>query len=905
MFSYSTSFMPGVHFYTFLAAKEAAPSRTARRHSNLCNGAAGPSDNDANPRLSARKQNLALKLNVPDTILYGETGRAVWIYTDKEGYVQRLTEFSDKQVLDKFAEGTPAISDEQHLVVYKEPVATMAPATQQNGPAAFNYQGNQLRLLNLGEVKALLNGVMAMHKSFALQQFVKCNGSKAFVQRAVYEAGKPPHAWMISNIEPFRDPNAPASPTPVINAIYDIPPELYKAEQENARIEAAANEVAETEGRKRSQRASASRLYLRINALGYTECIPINPDDILEANEKAPDGARRRRDSAANSVTEDDDTESRDGSDEPQSSRRQSSWQQLSHPQTSRHHQVTSSNNNNEVDVNYWLPTNLIRTIPFFAPRTPLQSKLKETSGITPFLTEDNSVRVQLIRSTEPPLQDPVALAARRKPRNRRAALVPATAMSDLVMQMHSPTHSVVLGSTKIRMTQFRSSYVTKIDYYACMAITGEMLNIKGNIGLERVRYVDSKLLTSQHRLRFYNGVFVPDESYTTGDALSSEWMDCFRASSYIVTRPPKTISTNIEPAESPNKRAQRKSTTNNQGNTMSRRATRPTSSRASLMDEDEEMDKELEQMIERANMRQQEAHFRQMGRIPAHPPSNNSEEKAASATAIKQELLRNSAGTPSKSATQMAMLMNKPVISPRSELVDCTGPEDNNHNAASANGTPLILPSPRNRKWMWSLVLLINQAHNLQSRERSCCRWECHYTLLTQRRSALERLPVTSRTRSETLSASASTDVLSSQSTSKSSHLEVQFNCTHKFCLAGTTLMVQAYLRNNPALRLYFRNDMYASTRSESEGEFYGVVGLSKLLQKRGFDTTIDIIAAHDDPSITPREAAAISRMSPYLSLSVQLSRMSIDPDEALADSKFVELGCTVEGLQVLRKVS
>ncbi|KAF1787053.1 hypothetical protein GQ600_767 [Phytophthora cactorum] len=69
----------------------------------------------------------------------------------------------------------------------------------------FNSQGNQLRLLNLGEVRTLLNGVMAMHKSFALQQFIKCNGSKAFIQRAVYEAGKPAHAWMISNIEPFRD----------------------------------------------------------------------------------------------------------------------------------------------------------------------------------------------------------------------------------------------------------------------------------------------------------------------------------------------------------------------------------------------------------------------------------------------------------------------------------------------------------------------------------------------------------------------------------------------------------------------------------------------------------------------------------------------------------------------------
>ncbi|KAE8911630.1 hypothetical protein PF005_g14706 [Phytophthora fragariae] len=1202
-FSYSTSFMPGVHFYTFLAAKEAAPPRTARwvpSHSINNNNVSGSGDSSS--RLTVRKPNLALKLNVPDTILYGETGRAVWIYTDKEGYVQRLTEFSDKQVLDKFADGTPAIPDEQHLVVYKEPITTMASQQNIQSSPVFNSQGNQLRLLNLGEVKTLLNGVMAMHKSFTLQQFVKCNGSKAFVQRAVYEAGKPPHAWMISNIEPFRDSSAPLSPPSgpaapqnsprpglirstssstiatsspegpggiplvsrlctsvqsdkgctfvkltergcaavselnlrivryieqrlrlslqtfvadfvkdaagewwllqvkafqvqnkvhsgrvfalplklrmaylnyrdtvildeedddnfdaddrrikarqrhrrtivplsqrnihklvqckcclaaypsselsfkmtlkmindmllrirsrlppektlpflasafarelpesavayeswsvcsycyaiyerdqqlqrietkfsaalglpnnktmaeglsrvqdpsyaldptvnasvippqltlcrlvlVINAIYDIPPELYNAEQENARIEAAADEVAAAEGRKRTQRANASRLYLRINALGYTECIPINPDDILEASEKAPVGARRRRDSSASSVSDDDDDETRGDSDqsEPQSSRRQSSWQQLSRSQTSRHHQLPSNN-----DENYWLPTNLIRTIPFFAPRTPLQSKLKETSGITPFLTEDNSVRVQLIRATEPPLQDPMIASTRRKPKNRRAALVPAAgSMSDLVLQMHGPSHAIVLGSTKIRMTQFRSSYVTKIDYYACMAITGEMLNIKGNIGLERVRYVDSKLLTSQHRLRVYDGIFVPDESYTTGDALTSEWMDCFRASSSVVRRPPPIVPTAPEPVEIPKKTimSQRRSTTGSQGNGKQRRTTRPTSSRASLMDEDEEMDKELEQMIERANLKQQEAHFRQMG-LNNPPASPNNNEEAASATAIKQELLRDSTEAPAKSASQMAMLLSKPIISPRSELADCTEPEDSTTTSSSS----MILPSPRNRKWMWSLVFLINQAHNLQSRERSCCRWECHYTLFSQRRSALERPPGTSRTHSGTLSTSVSADAIATQTASTSSHLEVQFNCTHKFWLAGTTLMVQAFLRNNPTLRLHFRNDMYASTRCESEGEFYGVLGLSKLLQTRGFDTTIDIIAARDDPAMTPREAAAISRMSPYLSLSVQLSRSSVDPEDALVDNKFVDLGCTSEGLQVLRKVS
>ncbi|KAG7387729.1 hypothetical protein PHYPSEUDO_013734 [Phytophthora pseudosyringae] len=1156
-FSYATSFMPGVHFYTFLAAKEAAPPRTARgaaSHSNSTsgtNGASEKSGNHANPRLTARKHNLALKLNVPDTILYGETGRAVWIYTDKEGYVQRSTEFSDKQVLDKFAEGSPALANEQHLVVYKEPVTTMAPVNNQNehGPATFAAQGNQLRLLSLGEVKTLLNGVMAMHKSFALQQFIKCNGSKAFVQRAVYEAGKPPHAWMISNIEPVRDPNAPPSPTPgtagpqtsprpvitrstssytiatagegsgnsiplvsrlctsiqsdkactfvkltergcaavselnsrivryieqrlrilirtfvadfvkdaaggwwllqvkafqvhnkihpgrvfslplklrlayltyrdtvildeddddafdgddrrskqlhrhhrrlivplsqrnihklvqckcclaaypsselafkmtlkmindmllrirsrlhpektlpllsaafarelpesavayeswsvcsfcyaiyerdqqlqrietkfsaalglpnsktvadglsriqdrsytldptvsacvmppqltlcrlvlVINAIYDIPPELYNAELENARIEAAADEVAEAEGRKRPQRAHASRLYLRINALGYTECIPINPDDIMEASEKAPVGARRRRNSAASSASDDDDMESRDDASdqsEPLSSRRQESWQRLSRSQTSSNQHPPSNN-----DVNYWLPTNLIRTIPFFAPRTPLQSKLKDTSGITPFLTEDNSVRVQLIRATEPPLQDPVAVAAKRRPRNRRAALVPAAGgMAELVSQMHGPTHSVVLGSTKIRMTQFRSSYVTKIDYYACMAITGEMLNIKGNIGLERVRYVDSKLLTSQHRLRVYNGVFVPDESYTTGDPLSSEWIDCFRASTFVGKRPPPTLSTTVEPVESPPKtEAARRKTTGNQADSNTLRAIRPTSSRASLMDEDEEMDKELEQMIERANLKQQEAHFRkQRGLNPAHPPPHSSEEgvKAASAAAIKQELLGASAGAPAKSASQMAMLLNKPVISPRLELSGSCPERDGSYCTNTANGMSMILPSPRNRRWMWSLVFLINQAHHLQSRERSCSRWECHYTLFGQRRSALERQPVTSRTRSGDPSTSAAAN-------GSASHLDVQFNCTHKFWLAGTTLMVQAYLRSNPALRLHFRNEMYASTRCESEGEFYGVLGLSKLLQTRGFDTTIDILATHDDPT-------------------------------------------------------
>ncbi|RLN10646.1 hypothetical protein BBJ28_00005214 [Nothophytophthora sp. Chile5] len=1195
-FSYASSFMPGVHFYTFLAARDAGdPPKATRTTVNSTAGAnlsgstgsaavaAGErSESRTRQRLpTSRQPRRALKLNVPDTVLYGESGRAVWIYTDSDGYVQHVTEFSDKQVLDKFAATAPALPDDQHLVVYKEPVVTMASANDHGKPdhtvgsgaatATFNSQGNQLRLLNLGEVKSLLNSVMAMRKAFALQQFVRCNGAKAFVQRAVYEAGKPAHAWMISNTEPFRDPNekpgsragtasspvatvgSPLSPRPgltsslagvpssleassnvvplvnrlctsvhvdqsctfvkltergcaavselnlrqrlrlplqtfvadfvkdaagewwllqvkafqiqnrfhperafalplklrvaylsyrdthildededaidedrrssahlrprrrrgivplaqrhihklvqckcclaaypnselsfkmtlkmindmlvrvrsrlppektlaflttalarelpesavayeswsvcsfcyaiyerdqqlqrieakfsaalglpnrktleeglsrvqdrsfvldpgvstaaipsqltlcrlvlVINAIYDIPPELYNAERENARVEAAADQAAAGDGKKRHQpRSSASRLYLRISALGYTECIPINADDILPAHEKAPGGARRRRDSVASTVTDEDDEETREDSGEAKltSERRQKSSRQLSRSRL----QSTD-------DLNYWLPTNLIRTIPFFAPRTPLQAKLKETSGIAPFLAEDNSVRVQLIRATEPPLQDPAVLAARRRHRTRRSALVPQPAsISELVSQMHAPSHSVVLGSTKIRMAQFRSAYVTKIDYYACMATTGEMLNIKGNIGLERVRYVDSKLLMAQHRLRTYNGVFIPDESYTSGDALTSEWMDCFRASGYLPKRA-SVVAGSEKAGNAVNTQMRRISTSRTPPSSRPSCVTRPMTSRASLL-VDEEMDQQLEQMIEQANSKAQQAHLQPSVGSNASKIGGNRGEADRTATSttlqaeVKQTLLPEGADVPSRSDSAMAMLLTKPVISPRSELAGDRDYED-------TDGTPaLALASSRNRRWLWSLVIQLNQAHHLQSRGHSCSRWECHYTLLMQKRSAIERITPSS----------SPAAVAASGSPAKG---EVQFTCTHTFVLAGTTAMVRTYLLHNPSVTLHFRNGMYASTRSDSEGEFFGVLELTELLQTRSFASTLDLLPTHRDPTITPREAADIERRSPYLSLSVQLSRMPLDPDEALRGETFLHVG-------------
>lgn len=148
---------------------------------------------------------------IPDTVVYGETGRAIWLYTDKDGFVQRATDFGEKQVLEKL--GTPD-SDTERVIVYKEAVVSSVKRTSkhhsESGAPALTSLGNQLRLLTPGELKILLSNGMVSRKPFALQQFVRCNGAKAFIVRSVHESGKPAYAWMISNTVPFQESTSPS-----------------------------------------------------------------------------------------------------------------------------------------------------------------------------------------------------------------------------------------------------------------------------------------------------------------------------------------------------------------------------------------------------------------------------------------------------------------------------------------------------------------------------------------------------------------------------------------------------------------------------------------------------------------------------------------------------------------------
>lgn len=200
-FVYSQSFMPGVHFYTFLATKDTSSSGSSQSGDNPDNSVTDYSRKEAS---TIARKTRRLRIRVPDTIVYGETGRAVWLHTDKDGFVQRKTTFTDKDVLDKLS---ASAGDNDPVCVCKEPiVSTSKHAMKQESDAhALTYQGNISRIMSPNELKTLLSNVAANRKSYAIQKFVRCNASKAFVVRAVYEANKPAYAWMINNIVPYPE----------------------------------------------------------------------------------------------------------------------------------------------------------------------------------------------------------------------------------------------------------------------------------------------------------------------------------------------------------------------------------------------------------------------------------------------------------------------------------------------------------------------------------------------------------------------------------------------------------------------------------------------------------------------------------------------------------------------------
>ena len=129
-----------------------------------------------------------LKLFIPDTIVLNDLDTNYWIYTDIEGYVNRVEE-SDSDVIEKFK---PQNDKNELIAVSKMPIMREGLLGE-----------NQLTLLNLEELEKCLFSKSG--SQIAIQRFVKCRGPRAFLCRSVWRREKPPYVYILTNKANYLD----------------------------------------------------------------------------------------------------------------------------------------------------------------------------------------------------------------------------------------------------------------------------------------------------------------------------------------------------------------------------------------------------------------------------------------------------------------------------------------------------------------------------------------------------------------------------------------------------------------------------------------------------------------------------------------------------------------------------
>ena len=129
-----------------------------------------------------------LKLFIPDTIVLNDLDTNYWIYTDIEGYVNRVEE-SDSDVIEKFK---PQNDKNELIAVSKMPIMSDGILGE-----------NQLTLLNLEELEKCLFSKSG--SQIAIQRFVKCRGPRAFLCRSVWRREKPPYVYIFTNKANYLD----------------------------------------------------------------------------------------------------------------------------------------------------------------------------------------------------------------------------------------------------------------------------------------------------------------------------------------------------------------------------------------------------------------------------------------------------------------------------------------------------------------------------------------------------------------------------------------------------------------------------------------------------------------------------------------------------------------------------
>ena len=160
-------FQPSIYFFKFLANKP---------------------DYEKENQEKGKVCTSKLKLFIPDTIVLNDLDTNYWIYTDIEGYVNRVEE-SDNEVIEKFK---PQNDKNELIAVSKIPI-------MRDGLLGEN----QLNLLNLEELEKCLFSKSG--SQIAIQRFVKCRGPRAFLCRSVWRRDKPPYVYILTNKANYLD----------------------------------------------------------------------------------------------------------------------------------------------------------------------------------------------------------------------------------------------------------------------------------------------------------------------------------------------------------------------------------------------------------------------------------------------------------------------------------------------------------------------------------------------------------------------------------------------------------------------------------------------------------------------------------------------------------------------------
>ena len=161
-------FQPSIYFFKFLANKPDYEKENSEK-GKICKS--------------------KLKLYVPDTIVLNDLDINYWIYTDTEGYVNRIEEV-DSEVIEKFKS---IEKDENELIAVSK-----MPIMKDN-----RIDENQLDLLNMEELEKCLFSKSG--NQMVIQRFIKCKGPKAFICRSVWRKNKPPYLYILTNKANYHD----------------------------------------------------------------------------------------------------------------------------------------------------------------------------------------------------------------------------------------------------------------------------------------------------------------------------------------------------------------------------------------------------------------------------------------------------------------------------------------------------------------------------------------------------------------------------------------------------------------------------------------------------------------------------------------------------------------------------